>query len=146
MDLKENLVSMILVGIVVFFELLFFVVNDIFNFDVYVRNRINFWSFNVMFSQVISMGSIIYSIVNFVIEIKKTRVEVLDGNESAKRIIKEEKKADIYAHEEVEMNEEIELHEAKKYKEEIQNEMKVEIKSITRENVKVTTPYMEEEK
>ena len=99
-----------------------------------------------MFSQVISMGSIIYSIVNFVIEIKKTRVEVLDGNESAKRIIKEEKKADIYAHEEVEMNEEIELHEAKKYKEEIQNEMKVEIKSITRENVKVTTPYMEEEK
>lgn len=142
---KENLVMIGLVGIIALLELVFFIVNDIANVDVYVKNYFNFWSICVLISQIISMGAIVYSLSVFVIENMKTKVEIVDED---RKIINNtnnvEKQKETYVHEEKTENyirEEIEVKE-----DNIKKESKPEIKSIEKESVKIKTPFMEEEK
>lgn len=126
---KGNVVLLILTSIVTVFSILFFVVNDIFNVPVYVKNVLNFWGFCVIASQSISILSIVYLAVYLAISLNKSKVELVEDKL-----------------EETETN----VNENKDVEEEtfVKNEefVQEEVKSITQDNVKVDVPYMEEEK
>ena len=125
-DIKNNLVNLVLVGVVVLFQLIFFVVNDIFNVPVYVKNYTSFWSVCVIISQIISICSIIYCLGMFVYCSRKNDIEIVEN-------IKQES---------VENSVSVEVNADDNFVSEEENK---EIKTIAERNFDKSTPYMEEE-
>lgn len=76
---NENKIDFSLMLGGLFFQFLFFVVNDIFSVPVYKKNYFNFWSVVVLFSQVYSCGVIVYVMVKSVFyNFTKKNVEVIE--------------------------------------------------------------------
>jgi len=76
-EIGKNLANLVLMGTVLFFQLLFFVVNDIINIPVYTKNSLGFFGVCVLVSQIISVVGLLYLIVNFVLQNKETYIEVV---------------------------------------------------------------------
>ena len=53
--LRENIVNLSLVSIILFFGLLFFLVNDVFGISVYSKGDLGFWGICVLISQTLSI-------------------------------------------------------------------------------------------
>ena len=127
-NLKENAVLVALISCVTFSGLLFFVVNDIFNVNVYVKNVLDFWGICVISSQLLSMASIVYIAVYLVLSLNKNKVELVeDYSEDTQNVEHEEVKQ---VEETVGENKDV---------------VEKEVKSITHDNISVDVPYMEEE-
>lgn len=124
---KKNYINLCLVSLIVLFGLIFFVVNDLIGVQVYVRDSLGFFGICVISSQIISIASLIYVLVNFLISANKNHIEVVDETEE-KKVETEEK---VVTEKEIDKEEEI-----------INEE---EIKSISENNLKVDAPFMEEE-
>ena len=126
LKLKQHLINIGLVGFILLSELLFFVVNDLFNISVYVKGYTTFWGVLVIVSQIISVCGLIYLLVNFVVENRKTSVEVIeqDSNLNEEKEIIEEERTSI----------------SEEQKEEI------EVRFISNINSNENVPFMEEEK
>lgn len=125
--LEENKINLIMVGGVVFFEVLFFLVNDIFGKTVYGGGSIGFFEAIVLFSQLYSVVGVIYYVLKNVLFAK--RVETIELVENHK----EEPTT-----QETEIEEEDEL--------EINNVDVEEIKRLPQGTLGKETPFMEEEK
>lgn len=124
LDIKENIVDLSFVGIITFMNILFFVVNDIFNFRVYTKNVFNFWTVSVIISQIISIIALVYASSFFVLNSRKGKVEIVENS-------KEENNEKTFDETE------------KLQKEEVK---KAEMKSIPQNKEPEKTPFMEEEK
>ena len=129
-DIGENLVPSVLIAVVTFFQLLFFVVNDIFNVPAYTRNNFNFMSILVMLSQTISVGALVYELSfvfrNFIS--REPHVELVHGESDSVE----------------ECAEETEKYESETFENEEDNEKETEIKYISH-NAQDEVPFMEEE-
>ena len=125
---KENLPSLILVGVVVALEVLFFIVNDMFGHDVYVKNHLDFWGICVLVSQGICVCGIVYLFVTTLLTAKASKVEIVNEREV------NDQTATSDNHDTIDVQTE-NNHDAKK-----------EIKSIPENATVVNTPFMEEEK
>lgn len=127
-SLKNSLVELILIGVVLFLNLVFFVTNDIVGKSVYVGNLTNFWDITVIVSQLVSLGSLVYALVVFVLKSKIIHIEVVDycdkniEESNCQKVEKEEFEETATT-----------------------SDVSEEVKSIVENNVKVETPFMEEE-
>ena len=123
--LEENKTNLIMMGTITFFELLFFIVNDIFGNSVYVSGNVGFMGGMVIFSQLFSVVGAIYYVLKNVLFTKKTAtIEVIEAP-------KEEPVTEERVEEEVEYEEE---------------EHVEEIKKLPNGNFRSEAPFMEEEK
>ena len=125
---KANLVDLILIVIVFGLNLVFFIANDVVGNAVYVGDLTKFWDICVVSSQLLSLAALIYTLGMFVLKSKIIHIEVIDycDKDSEKETYVETSKEDV--------------------KETVKSEEKqTEVKSIVENNVKVETPFMEEE-
>lgn len=124
LQLKKNFVNISLCGFILLSELVFFIVNDIFNVSVYSMGYTTFWSVFVIISQVASICGIIYLLINMVFENRQASIEIIEQNSKMndqKEIIEEE--TQVFNTEEEKI-----------------------VKFISNSNVNQKTPFMEEEK
>ena len=123
-EFKENKLNLILVCIILFLEVFFFVINDIVGYAVYSKNKINFISGCVIFSQLFSAFVTMYLLVKNVFSFSnKNKVELVE--EENKKEVEEEKKVE----------------------EEIVDDGSVEeLRKIPQSTIKKEAPFMEEEK
>lgn len=130
-NVKENILELSLIGIVTFLNIVFFLINDVFDIRVYSRNNFNFLSILVIVSQLISIGALVYTAVIFITNSAKEKVEVVEEN----------KKKNM---ETMDLNEkEQSLNEETSKK----GEQKIEIKVIEENKIdEKEPPFMEEEK
>lgn len=141
-DIKEkskfDIIDLSLVASVTVFEILFFIINDIFGVDVYVKNDLNFLGVLVIISQMLCIASIIYMSVYQVVSLKHAHVEVIEKND-----MKEAQKDEETTISETEKNqtENVEIE-----TEDVELQQEENIKSIAENNVKVEAPFMEEAK
>jgi len=129
---KENVISLVMVSVITALELVFFIINDIFGVDVYVKGDLNFLGVCVIISQLLSIFAIAYSSVYFVLDLNKSHVELVDEKDSCLDCEKSDDFEETSNHNEG-------------LKTEIDREEKTEIKSIKENNIEVKTPFMEEE-
>lgn len=131
-NIKENMVELSLIGAITLLNILFFLVNDVFDINVYIKNSFNFWSVLVIISQLISIGSLVYVAAMFVINATKGKIEIVEENEKVNTSIK---------------NEDTTKNTTEEDSEEKTNETKIEIKALEEKNEdEKDTPFMEEEK
>ena len=124
--INENKFNLIMIGVLLLSELVFFAVNDIFGHSVYVKGNIDFFGGFVIAVQIYSVVVSIYSLVNFVLIFsKKETIELVDDE---KRIIVDEKDEELHVEEKNIKKEEEDL------------------KRIARSDFKKDVPFMEEEK
>lgn len=124
LQLKKNFINIILCGFILLSELVFFIVNDIFNVSVYSMGYTTFWSVFVIISQVVSVCGIMYLLINMVLENRQASIEIIEQNSQLndqKEIIEEEKQV-------------------------FNNEEEKTVKFISNSNVNQKAPFMEEEK
>lgn len=125
-SIYENKIDLISIGILSFFEVLFFIVNDIFNYPVYVKNDIGFFGICVIATQILCIGMILYKLVNIVLSIyRKDHIELVDEPVAKK----EEYVEEVDAQEEFVEDGNVE-----------------DLKQIPRTTIKKDAPFMEEEK
>lgn len=75
----ENKVDFGLMSVGLFFQFLFFVVNDIFSASVYQKNNVNFWGWVVIVSQIYSCGVVIYLMIKSTYSLfRKKNVEIVE--------------------------------------------------------------------
>ena len=124
---KENKIVLIGISVLILFEFVFFVFNDIFGIDVYVKNDVGFLGMCVLISQLLSIGMIVYCLVDIVLSFtKKETIELVNDNE---------------------IDEENESKEEEEIEEKIEDEEKVEeIKRIPETKFQKDIPFMEENK
>ena len=141
-DIKEkskfDIIDLSLVASVTVFEILFFIINDIFGVDVYVKNNLNFLGVLVIVSQILCIASIIYMSVYQVVSLKNTHVEVIEKND-AKEVQKVEETT--VSENEKNLTDDVEIQ-----TEDVDIQQEETIKSIAENNVKVQAPFMEEAK
>ena len=89
---KTNLIELILIGLSVVPGLVFFITNDIVGKDVYVGNLSNFWDVCVICSQLISLGSLAYSLFKFAFKFNKNHIEVVDKLDEKENLLLLKKK------------------------------------------------------
>ena len=137
---KENIISLIFVSIILFFGLLFFVVNDIFGVSVYTNGNLGFWGICVIISQLLSIAFVVYILVMFIMSLNQSRVEIIDDGEN-KKIDKEiNKETRSNSSKTYDLHDDLSAQfEHKKINE------KEEPKSIEN-NMKRNVPFMEEER
>jgi len=134
-SLEENKIELILISILAFFELMFFLVNDVIGYPVYVKNNFNFTGICVMASQFYSIVVLAYSMIKIVLSFyKKDEIELIDNVEKAEDKVDEKKEEIIEEAEEV-------LKEKK-----VEESKPQEMKRITETNVRKQAPFMEEGK
>ena len=112
--------------------LVFFITNDIVGKDVYVGNLSNFWDVCVICSQLISLGSLAYSLFKFAFKFNKNHIEVVDKLDEKENCEDQVEKKEIVTEEKSESTF-------------TEKEEESEIKSITESNKEITAPFMEEE-
>lgn len=134
-NIKENIAELSLIGSVAFLNVLFFLVNDVFNIRVYTKNNSGFWSILVIISQLIAIGALVYTSVMFILNSTKEKIEIVDENQKIKAVKKDDiKNNDTENTSESEMNQEK------------TDETKVEIRAIEKKNEnEKDPPFMEEE-
>ena len=124
--LEENKPNLIMIGGVAFFELIFFIINDIVGDPVYVSGNVGFLGGMVIFSQLFSVVSAIYYVLKkSLFNSRKPTIEVIEAPKE-----KEEK-----------VQEEIEPEEV-----EVEEEYVEEIKRLPNGTLGKDAPFMEEEK
>lgn len=130
-NVKENIPELSLIGIVTFLNIVFFLINDVFDVRVYSRNNFNFLSILVIVSQLISIGSLVYTAVTFVTNSTKEKVEVVEESKKKNVVTEDSNEKEQSFDEETSMK----------------DNQKVEIKVIEEnKNDEKMPPFMEEEK
>ena len=98
----------------------------------FIKLTFEYWIKNfgilVLFSQIISIMSIVYISVGFILGMNKSHVEVVDEKPS------------------ININKEIEVENIEKKENVNEKKEKEQIRSISDNNIKVETPFMEEER
>lgn len=123
--IKKNLINIIGISIILFFEFVFFVVNDLFNVSVYIKNDLSFLGILVVASQIISVCGLIYLFINLsVVTKKETTVEIIETTQEVKNENTNDKEEN--------------------FKENVEETK--EIKFISNEKLNLNVPFMEEEK
>lgn len=126
LQIKKNIVNLSLISFLLLSELLFFIVNDIFNVIVYSKGYTGFWGVLVIISQVLSVAGLIYLLINLVIENKNTSIEVIEHELETLGVNNEEKEDDEESA--------------------VVADEKENVRFISTVNVNSKTPFMEEEK
>lgn len=130
-DLVTNVVALIIIGC----QLVFFVVNDIFNYPVYVKNHLGFWGVTVIISQIISILGILYFIIMLVISLNKDRIELVS---------EDDKKSE---NENLNFNDSDSVYSQENKTDDVEEKtIRKEIRSIPEKINNVKAPFMEEEK
>jgi len=134
-ELNENKYELLMVGVLILFEFIFFVVNDIIGYPVYVRGNTGLMDVTVMGVQVYSVAVTIYSLIKLVlIFCWKDKVELVDGENKIDGSL-DNNQEEIYFEKDTINSEE-----------NANNNKEKEIKRITQFGVKKDVPFMEEEK
>jgi len=130
-DIKENVVCISLVSLITLLEIIFFVVNDVFNIDVYIKGNLNFFGMLILISQIVSIISIVYFSVCYFLVRENSRVEVIEETNC------EKEESEV-------LNETVN----EKYKASDVEEKKEsnDVKAIQETTTKVDVPFMEEER
>lgn len=149
---RENIVSFSAISFITALEVVFFLVNDVFDLDVYVKNNLNFWGVVVIISQLLSIAAIVYFTIQYVLDLNKNDVELVE--EKIEKV--EENKVDKKVVEKVVEKEVVSQFDNVDYASQSANEKteekeefvekKPEIRSIRQNTINVKTPFMEEEK
>lgn len=133
--IMDRVVTLSLMGVVVFLELFFFVINDLFNISVYTVGKFGFFDICVLLSQFISISGIIYLLVNVVLNNRKIDVEIMENDENT--YVNNSKTEDyISTEQKVEKVEEVE---------EKHEKVEEEVRFIQNNNKSQKVPFMEEE-
>ena len=129
-NLKENKINIILLGVLVLCEAVFFVANDIVGYAVYKKSSMGFFDMFVMGSQLFSVGVIAYTMISIVLSFfTKDSIELVDDISTPSIHEEETKKEEV-------------TFEQKEVKEEKKEEY---IKRIAQNTVRKEAPFMEEE-
>lgn len=129
-NLQENKINIILLGILILCETVFFVTNDIIGYSVYQKGNMGFFDVFVMGSQLFSIGVIAYTMISIVLSFFcKDSIELVDDIRTEPTHEEETKKEEV-------------AFEQKEVKEEKKEEY---IKRIAQNNVRKDAPFMEEE-
>lgn len=124
-QIKKNLVNIIGISTILLFEFVFFLVNDLFNVSVYIRNDLRLWGILVVASQIISVCGICYLLINLSVATKKdATVEVVITTQ--------------------ETNSETTNNDEETFENDVEENKK--IKFISNEKTNLNIPFMEEER
>ena len=128
-SIKSNKINLIMVGIIALLETIFFVVNDIFGYNVYVKGNVDFFGGLVIASQIYCILAILYHLIMIDISFLK--------NNSSIELVEEVNVS----------NGQNVTHDVEEATVEESNDDSVEeIRQIPRNEIKQETPFMEEEK